>query len=500
MRSVPFMKVLPAVIAGIVVSDVCHAALWPMAAVAVVMAVGAALCCQKYTAVASLLVYGMLFFAAAAMTAATRTRGVLPCGEKVVMTLGITDMPEVSGRWSRATAHVNEFRLVAEEDGWRRSGEKVVVRFDTSFHVTAGQRLIATGYASALGSEDYAGYVRLMQRRGYSRSVWVNDTQDIVVLPERKVTLKIVAAHWQAEAARRLAELGLSEESYATAAAMSIGTRGNFPDTLRDDYNTTGAAHLLAVSGLHVGMVAMLVNILLWPLPVLRRGHILKNCAAVVAIWFYAMLSGMSPSVGRAAMMFTGAQFAFAVSRTGNGTNIFFATAAVMLLINPNYLFDISFQLSFAAVAGILMLYKPLYGMVKGRFKFTNAIWALFMVGLAASLATTPLVSYYFGRIPIVGVIINPLLILVANVTVLLSLLWILMPIPFLTGIFSKVIDMSAWLQNSLIAVSADKWWASVPARMEMWHVLLLYVMWLCVYVILRSRRIERCATKKVLS
>lgn len=494
------MKALPAVVAGIVVSDICNAALWPMAVVATAMAIGAVLCCRKHDTAASLFVYGMLFFAAASMTSATRTRGVLPCGEKVVMSLGITDMPEVSGRWSRATAYVDEFRMAEGDGTWKRSGEKVVARFDTAFHVAAGQRLIVTGYASALGSEEYAGYVRLMQRRGYSRSVWVDDTQNIVVLPERKVTPRIVASRWQAEAARRLERLGLSEEAYATAAAMSIGARSSFPDTLRDDYNATGAAHLLAVSGLHVGMVAMLVNILLWPLPALRRGHILKNCVAVAAIWGYAMLSGLSPSVVRAAIMFTGAQLAFAASRTGNGTNIFFAAATLMLLINPDYLFDVSFQLSFAAVAGILMLYKPLYGLVKSRYKWLNAFWTLFMVGLAASLATAPLVSYYFGRIPVVGVIINPLLIIVANVTVLLSLLWIMIPIPFMSGVFSKVIGASAWFQNELIAVSAGKWWASVPVRMEMWQVLALYAAVLCIYAILRSRKSERCEPKKVLS
>ena len=143
-------------------------------------------------------------------------------------------------------------------------------------------------------------------------------------------------------------------------------------------------------------------------------------------------------------MMFTGAQLALAASRTGNSANILLATATVMLLVNPNYLYDISFQLSFTAVAGIFLFYRPLYGLVHSRIKALNAFWAIFMVGLAASLATAPLVSYYFGRIPLIGIILNPLLILTANATVLLSLLWIIAPLPLLQGPFSAAIGAAA--------------------------------------------------------
>ena len=414
----------------------------------------------------------------------------MPHDQRLVMTMAVTDTPEAAGRWTKATVRIDRYRAFAGGDtAWHFSGEKAVARFDTSFRIRPGERLIATGYAGKLGSADYAWYARLMQRRGYSQSVWIDGRQKLLSLPGRHLTPRYCAARMQAGPAERLSRLGLPPAAYGTAAAMSIGYRGGLPAGVRDDYGTTGASHLLAVSGLHVGIVAMLVNLLLWLLPAFRYGHIIKNAAAITAIWLYTALTGLPPSAVRAAMMFTGAQLALAASRTGNSANILLATATVMLLVNPNYLYDISFQLSFTAVAGIFLFYRPLYGLVHSRIKALNAFWAIFMVGLAASLATAPLVSYYFGRIPLIGIILNPLLILTANATVLLSLLWIIAPLPLLQGPFSAAIGAAAGLQNAVVGLAAEKSWASFPLRLEAWQVIALYAAVLAACLLLRGRK-----------
>ncbi len=111
------------------------------------------------------------------------------------------------------------------------------------------------------------------------------------------------------------------------------------------------------------------------------------------------------------------------------------------------------------------------------------------MVGLAASLATAPLVSYYFGRIPLIGIILNPLLILTANATVLLSLLWIIAPLPLLQGPFSAAIGAAAGLQNAVVGLAAEKSWASFPLRLEAWQVIALYAAVLAACLLLRGRK-----------
>ena len=490
-RPVPFARILPAVVAGILAANALRLPAWPVAAAGAAALAGAALTGRK-PRTASLLTYAAIFLAAATATLAAHTRPLLPTGQRLVMTLAITDTPVTAGKWSKATARIDRYRSYAGNDtAWHRSGEKTVARFDTSFHIRPGERLIATGYAGELGSEDYAWYARLMQRRGYSRSVWIDGRQQLVPLPDRHLTLRHRAESVQAAAAERLARLGLSPAEYGTAAAMSIGYRSALPAALRRDYSTTGTSHLLAVSGLHVAIVTLLVNLLLWLLPAFRYGHIVRNALAVAAIWSYAFLTGLPPSVIRAATMFTGAQLALAASRTGNSTNILLATATLMLLVNPDYLYDLSFQLSFTAVAGIFLLYKPLYGAVHSRFKALNAFWALFIAGLAAALATAPLVSYYFGRIPLIGILVNPLLILTANATVLLSLLWILAPLAPLRGLFAAALSATAGLQNTLVGLCAEKTWASLPLRLEAWQAAVLCAALLTGGLLLQRRKVK---------
>lgn len=484
----PFLKILPFVVAGIVAANTVVLPLWLAAGLAVISFAATIIFLRRPAS--SLLTALTIFLFAVTITEATKTREVMPHGKLMVMTLNVTDTPETKGRWIKASAVVDKYRLYDTDNGeWNKSAEKVILRIDTTRKISIGDRLIATGYAGALGNKAYEGYVNLMKRRGYSATVWVGANSNIILLPEKHRTLRYYAARMQSAAGERLDRLHLSPEAMSIASAMSIGKRSAMDKATNESYSKTGTSHLLSVSGLHVGIIAMLVNFLLWLLPAFRYGHIIKNIVAIAVIWLYAFVTGLSPSVVRAAIMFTGAQAALASSRSSGRLNILLATATVMLLVNPNYLYDISFQLSFVAVAGIFLLYMPLYNLVKSRFKVLNAFWAVFMVGLAATLATTPLVSYYFGQIPVIGLIINPAVIATSNVVVLLSMLWIIIPVGFLNGIFSTAIGFCADLQNTIIASGASESWAALPAKLQLWQVLALYATALTAYFIVYRYR-----------
>lgn len=474
----PFAKILPAIIVGILAADAWPSLPTGAAAAAAILSWIGAMLLHRHDTAATLCTYAAIGCLAATMTCVTRPRSVLPRDEQLILSLDINDPPVARGRWNRTSARVAAFRpATGAETTWQDAREKVLLRIDTAHTIAAGDRLIVTGHASDLGSGDYAAYGRLMQRRGYGAALWVGADQSCLRLPESRLRLRTRAALLQQAATERLARLHLTPEGFATAAAMTTGDRTAIDASLRDSYGATGASHLLAVSGLHVGIVTLLVNLLLWPLPLLRGGHILRNLLALLAIWGYAALTGLSPSVVRAAAMFSGVQLALASSRRRSGLNMLCAAASLMLLVWPNYLFDISFQLSFAAVGGIFLLYRPLYDAVRGRFRAVNAFWSIFMVGLAATLATLPLVSYHFGRMPLIGLVINPLLILTANVTVLGALLWILAPIGALNPLLSAVIGAATSFQNNLIATSAAQSWASLPIRLNAAETLAAYLL-----------------------
>ncbi len=474
-RIAPFARILPVIILGILASNAVKIPLWSVIVLFSVSFVIAALFHRKEWSTWP--VAAAMFFLSMGITYLTLTKEVVPKGEKVVAALHITDSPRSSGRWIKATGVLDKYRLASDGDTqWKKSGEKIIVRFDTSHTVSAGDRIITELRLSPVADSTYAEYLRLMERRGYSASGWVYSNYKTVILPDKAKTPTYFASRMQASAGERMDRLELDPGAMAVSKAMSIGVKQNLSPELLESYSLTGASHLLAVSGLHVGIVAMLINLLLSPLGSLRRGHLAKNIVAVGIIWLYAMMTGLSPSVVRAPMMFTGLQFAMLSSRPGGGMNGLLGTAAVMLLINPNYLYDISFQLSFVAVLGIFVLYRPLFGLVKTGWGWVNAIWSVILIGVAATVFTAPLVSYYFGRMPVIGVFLNPVVILTANVIVLFSLLWIITPLPFLNGFFSFILNAAGGLQNDVVAFSSNKSWASVPISLTLPQVIFVYI------------------------
>ena len=162
-------------------------------------------------------------------------------------------------------------------------------------------------------------------------------------------------------AAQRIRRLHLPPDAEAVTLAMAAGDQTELTPERRAPYARTGTAHVLAVSGLHVGMVFLYVNLLLGALALLHRGHLLRNAAAIAIIWLFAAAAGLSPGTIRAAVMFTALQLALATTSRYAGVNILSAAAFGMLLWRPSYLFHVGFQLSFLSVAAIPLWGIPLY-------------------------------------------------------------------------------------------------------------------------------------------
>lgn len=209
-------------------------------------------------------------------------------------------------------------------------------------------------------------------------------------------------------ASERIRRLHLPPDAEAVALAMAAGDQTELTPERRAPYARTGTAHVLAVSGLHVGMVFLYVNLLLGALALLHRGHLLRNAAAIAVIWLFAAAAGLSPGTIRAAVMFTALQLALATTSRYAGVNILSAAAFGMLLWRPSYLFHVGFQLSFLSVAAILLWGIPLYRRLRTPWRAANAAVGMLVVGAVASTATAPLVSYCFGQIPLVGLAVNP--------------------------------------------------------------------------------------------
>jgi len=189
-------------------------------------------------------------------------------------------------------------------------------------------------------------------------------------------------------------------QEYAVISAVLLGQTDKIDPDLYRTYINSGAVHVLAVSGMHVGIIFLTLNTLLSFFDKMKNGRIIKGILLIVVIWFYALLTGLSPSVVRASTMITFIVVGKSLNRSYNIYNIICASAFILLLYNPLLLFEIGFQLSFLAVAGIIIFYEELYKNLTPKNIIIDKLWAVTCVSISAQLATAPISTFYFNQFP----------------------------------------------------------------------------------------------------
>jgi competence protein ComEC len=211
---------------------------------------------------------------------------------------------------------------------------------------------------------------------------------------------------------------GIEDEELAVLSALSLGYKDDLDADIQKSYSSSGAMHVLAVSGLHVGIVFLVFNFLLFFLQRNKWLKILKGIILLLLLWAYATMTGLSPSVIRATTMFS---FIVMGNMLGKYTNIYNSLAAsafLLLLANPFNITNIGFQFSYLAVIGIVFFYPMFYGMIFVKNKWLDKVWSLICVSLAAQLITGPLSIYYFNQFPNYFILTNLIVIPFATILI----------------------------------------------------------------------------------
>lgn len=201
--------------------------------------------------------------------------------------------------------------------------------------------------------------------------------------------------------------------------ALTLGYKRELDPETKRVFSAAGATHILAVSGLHVGVIYMLISFMLGFLKKQKTGRMVFVLLTCLALWIYAFITGLSPSVLRATLMFTIFLVGENINRKSNTYNSLAASAFLLLLINPNNLFDVGFQLSYSAVFGIVYLQPKLEKIIPVKNKILEYAWVLLTVSIAAQFATFPLTSYYFNQFPTYFWISN--LIIIPSIMILIT-------------------------------------------------------------------------------
>lgn len=249
--------------------------------------------------------------------------------------------------------------------------------------------------------------------------------------------------------------------------ALLFGQRQEISDELYDNYKAAGVVHILAVSGLHVGILMLIFELLFNPLKFLSFGKPLKTFSVVVLLWCFAVLTGLSPSVTRAVLMFSLFSIARGIQRPSNSLNTLCLSAFILLVIDSKLLWNIGFQLSYAAVAAIIIIKPQLDKWIVFKNKLLNYFLELFKVSVAAQLGVFPLSIYYFHQFPSLFFLANlaviPCLVLLLHLGTFIVILAVVLKTPtWLIYLFSY----TASFMNSIIKWIASKevfYFKSIP-------------------------------------
>ena len=188
--------------------------------------------------------------------------------------------------------------------------------------------------------------------------------------------------------------------------AMTLGDRSHLQRSVRQQFSAVGASHVLALSGLHLSILYFFLSFVFYPF----RRRLFFNVILLSSIWVYAYAVGMSASITRAAIMLSLITLSTMMLRKASSVNNLSLSAILILLFSPSTVYDIGFQLSFAAVLFIIILYKPLFRLMPFRLRrnrFVAFVWSMVCISFVAQLGTAPLVAHYFHIFPVYFLLSN---------------------------------------------------------------------------------------------
>jgi len=219
----------------------------------------------------------------------------------------------------------------------------------------------------------------------------------------------------------------------AIALALVLGVNDGLDNDLQSAYSASGAMHVLSVSGLHVSILYLVILFFLKPIQSKSWSRWITAIISLIALWFYAFITGLSPSVLRAVTMFSFIALAKPFGRGSNIYNTLAASAFVLLLYNPYLIMSVGFQLSYIAVLGIVYLQRPIYDLWEPRNKLFDWAWQITCVSIAAQIATFALGLLYFHQFPVYFLFSNLFVIPGSSLVLLLGVL--LLVIDWLTPV-----------------------------------------------------------------
>lgn len=257
-----------------------------------------------------------------------------------------------------------------------------------------------------------------------------------------------------------LEQSGFDKKALPVAMALLLGQQQDIDSNITKDYQYAGAVHILSVSGLHIGFIVLLINFLMRPIPNTQKGRFLKLCISLLSLGVFGILAGLAPSVVRSITMFSFVAVGHYWRRSTNIYHTLVVSIFLILLFQPYFLFDVGFQLSYAALFFIVWLQPMLANYWTPKNKILQFFWDIITVSFAAQLGTLPLSVYYFHQFPGLFFVTNLLVLPLLSVIMLLGVLvmtiaafsalpiWCIKPLEWGISLMNSIIHWVASFEN----------------------------------------------------
>ncbi len=346
---------------------------------------------------------------------------------------------------------------INQADSSYYENQKIIVylKKDTSvLQLKPGDKLVAQARIQRIqnSSDPFAfDYQAFMANREVYYSAYL-PTKDYQRIAEKASSIPFAAEKFRFRLINQLKKHITNDEQRQVISALTLGYRKELSPETRSYFASTGAMHVLAVSGLHVGMIYLFLTYALGFLKRTQLGRMTFVIIIALLLWSYALITGFSPSVQRATVMFSFILVANSLRRPASIYNSIAASAFLLLLINPNLIFEVGFQLSYAAVTSIVFFFPKIESLWSPQNNVLNWFWQLFCVSIAAQIGTFALSVYYFHQFPLFFWLSNFIVIPAAYVILASTVLFFLIsPVNWLVAVLAKVLSSVTFLTLFLL-------------------------------------------------
>ncbi len=343
---------------------------------------------------------------------------------------------------AKSIACVLDIEKVYRNKNWEKANAQVLLylaKDSLSKSLSTGDEVLISSKLEKVrnnGNPNEFDYAKYLQHRYIMYSTYVRGSSWKLVEKNQTFSLKHIAVAWRQKLLDIYKKAGLKNEAYEILSALTLGAREEVSDDVKSVWTAAGATHVLAVSGLHVGIIFGVMQFLLSFLSGSKFGRYIRSIILILCLWSYALITGLSPSVMRAASMFSILALALMINRKGTIYNSLMISACALLLYDPFVLFDVGFQFSYLAVISIVFFQPKFENLIEVNPFILRWSWKLFTVSLAAQVGTFPLAVYYFHQFPSYFFLSNFVIIPFAGLLIYGSALLL---------IFSEIDFLSKW-------------------------------------------------------